>query len=185
MMKKAQFLLLSIVVLVIAMFAVFSYIETSSESSSVLFTSSYSSESMNLFRSITQSNEWLENNWYNFSSYPARRTVISKTSSNSSFNISVPCPHVKVTNSSNTVKNVSQTGDSDWCEVSYNTTEVGDYVYYSLTSTVSFSEVHNITLSLEESPLYHNGSAIRSKLCEHLKELYKERRVQLNCTISV
>lgn len=183
-MKKGQFLLLSIAILVIAMYSVFQYIYTGSETSNILFQPSFSEEAFNLFRAMDNRNEWIQEEWYNFTDFQARRKIINPTSDTSLFNISVNCTQVTVINiSSNSKLNTIKTpyGLTN-CTVRVSNATDGDYIYYFFYHDVEFDEV-NITIGNESSPWFYYADERRSKLCSHVREIYSEKQISVECSI--
>lgn len=183
--KKAQFLLLSAAMLIIGMFAIFQFFESSAENSNLLFQPSYSEDAINLFKAINDNNIELINNWYNFLNYSARKEIITATSINSSFTINVSCTNVTVTSSNNSLKTITKSPSGDNCDISMNNTALGDYIYFKLTPNVEITNEINITLGLLDSPVFYEGSELKSKLCKHASEIYKERQIDLNCTVTL
>jgi len=188
MNKKGQFLLLSIAVLILAMYGAFQYIESSSETSSILFQPSFSEEANNLFRSITSRSEWIEEEWYNFSLFQARiniTAVIPPGSTSAGFNISVKCEEVCVVNSSNKKKIMTkQENDAgSMCKVKFDDPVVGDKIYYYFKNETNITAVINISLNNASSPLYYRGANLRSKLCDHISGLYTDRQIRLDCAV--
>lgn len=183
--KKAQFLLLSAAMLVIAMFSVFQYFQSSTETSIILFQPSYSEDAINLFRAINDNNFWLIHEWYEFVNYTARKQIMERDSNQSTFTINVSCNNVTVTDSKNVDKTIDKNPIGESCEVSMSETEIGDYIYFMLSPTTNIINTVNITLGLLDSPIFYENSNMISKLCRHAVSLYKDRQVKLNCTVLI
>ncbi|UCD03802.1 MAG: hypothetical protein JSW73_04660 [Candidatus Woesearchaeota archaeon] len=185
MKKKGQFLLMSIAVLIISMYSIFQYIYTSSETSNVLFQPSFSEEAFNLFRAMDNRNEWIEAEWYNFSQYQARRKIINPDNETHMFNVSLNCSDVVVINSSSNSKleAIETPYGVTNCTINISNATEGDFIYYSFEKGVEFSEFINMTVGSESSPWYYYAGNRRSKLCSHVREIYSEKQILVECTI--
>jgi len=184
MKKKGQFLLLSIAVLIIAMYASFQYIYTSSETSSVLFQPSFSEDAFNLFRAINDRNDWIEDGWYNFTMFQARRKIKNPISGDTHlFNVSLNCTDVVVINSTGSKLNAIEIQGIDNCTINVSNVTEGDYIYYFFDRGVNFTEIANLTIGNESSPWYYDSGSLTSKLCSHVSVMYSEKQIQLECTV--
>lgn len=186
---KGQFLLLSTAILIISMFATFEYIITSSETSGILFQPSFSQDAINLFRAVKIQTEGFNDSWYNFSTFQAKRKFVGTSGNTAYFNVThLNCSEIAVTNLSNVKKVITYIEYEHSCGIKLNDIDAaGGYIYYAIKNNTGFKDLINITIKNELSPLYfrrENGAyKLRSKLCDHISNIYSSKQIQLNCTI--
>jgi len=191
MSKQAQFFIVSIVLLALAFFVIFSFFISAEQSSIVMFEPSSSDDFENIANAISESNEWISSkSWWDLDwRYKKNFTISGGISNPTELDASIPA--AKVSDCAKELRLVNSAGvevDSDMktadnCILIF-TASTGEYWIYYNNSAVT-QPAYRSAVASGTAPTFAVGSEQEvnpSDLCSHLKDMHLKKSIYFNCT---
>lgn len=188
---KAQFFLVTLLLLALSMFVLFSFFRTTDISSVTLFTTSEYTDFKNIHNAIIKKNTWMaENDWWN-ASWPYRKTMTAVgAGAPVEILITFPeehmsyCNETRIINDSDTSTYViyNTSGTPPTCSYYFNANVVDTFKVYYGNGTDRKPTLNNLKTGVA-GIAFIMGREETSNLCEHFEYVYSKQGVDLECDI--
>lgn len=194
MSKKAQFFLVSLVLLAFSFFIIFGYLRSIDSASVSLFEPSSSSDLKNIHHAVDKRNDYLANDispsWWNLNWAYRKGVTIDNLGTNpaeinmdiASGRFSSCVNEIVVINNTGDIEIVSVAQDNPPCDISF--TAVNGVTYYVYYGNPSASQNNPTPSSGNVDSVYTLGSEQESQVCTHLKYIYQLEGKFLQCSVA-